>query len=245
MPSKTSPLTSIAPPMVRVRLARTTMQLEKIGIVRSLAYSKHLPDLPIDPYGIEAQDNDPNTINFYCEDIASENVLGSMRISVSGKESLPVQKNFLLPLTLIGCRLAEISRLVIPSSRQNRFVKALLFKALYQYCIATQIRWMIATARPPLDAEYIALDFIDLTKDTGPIPVDHVWGIDHKVLAFEVTTAERRWHKINHPLYKFMLNETHPEIQLFDSVAPMWVRPRLDESETSERSRSADTDRRS
>jgi len=50
--------------------------------------------------------------------------------------------------------------------------------------------------------------------------------VPHRILAFEVFTAERRWHQLSHPLYVFMGQRFHPDIEIFSSVSNMWARPR-------------------
>jgi hypothetical protein len=227
----------------RVRLVRTSEQLFKVGRVRSEAYSKHLTAVRASDQGIDLQDQDPNTISIYCENVVSEVPAGSLRISIADETILPIQRAFLLPPEMLGTRIAEITRLVIPPSRKSKFIKSLLFKALFQYCVAMQVKWMIVGARPPLDLEYLALDFSDLTKTSGYIPIEHAWNLPHKVLAFEVMTAERRWHQLEHPLYDFMFKRTHKEIEVFNSVTPMWERARSGDLDTQSMNLSGESNR--
>jgi hypothetical protein len=217
-------------PTVSVRLVRTSGQLVEIGRVRSRAYSKHVHNVHADDSGLDSQDQDSKTISIYCEDKTSKKTLGALRISIADDEFLPIQKAFLLPTEMLGTRIAEITRLAMPASPNSKFIKALLFKALFQYCVAMQVKWMIVGARSPLDLEYLSLNFTDLTKSAGYVPIQHAWGLPHKVLAFEVMTAERRWHSLEHPLYDFVFKETHKEIEVFNSVTPMWERPRSGDS---------------
>jgi hypothetical protein len=39
----------------------------------------------------------------------------------------------------------------------------------------------------------------------------------HRVLGFEVETADARWAAVHHPLYKFMVQTHHPDLDLADA----------------------------
>jgi hypothetical protein len=54
-------------------------------------------------------------------------------------------------------------------------------------------------------------------------------------MAFEVISGERRWHEAKHPLYKFMCDDYHPDIEVFSSVSGMWAKPRRPFGEFSDR----------
>jgi len=46
------------------------------------------------------------------------------------------------------------------------------------------------------------------------IPLSHVGNIPHRVMAFEIATAEARWTAAKHPLLKFVRQTNHPDIQI-------------------------------
>ena len=108
---------------------------------------------------------------------------------------------------------AEATRLGVCLGWTGRVVKSMLFKALYLYCLETGIEWMVIGARRPLDRQYEALLFQDLIPGQF-IPLRHAGDIPHRVLGFEVDTADDRWSQANHPLYKFMVQTHHPDLDL-------------------------------
>ena len=52
------------------------------------------------------------------------------------------------------------------------------------------------------------------------MPLAHAGHLPHQVLAFDVAGAERRWHGMQHPLYGFMVETWHPDLQLLATPAP-------------------------
>ena len=54
-------------------------------------------------------------------------------------------------------------------------------------------------------------------------------------MSFEVITAERRWLTSGNPLYKFMFDDFHPDIEIFSSVNGMWSHPRRPRGRLSEK----------
>lgn len=51
----------------------------------------------------------------------------------------------------------------------------------------------------------------------------HAGGLPHHILAFDVTSAERVWHGISHPLYEWMVRTYHPTINV--SPVPIFYEP--------------------
>jgi hypothetical protein len=141
-----------------------------------------------------------------------------MRIQTNRFKDLAVEQSVALPAWLQNKSMAEATRLGVGLGQTGRMVKTVLFKALYLYCVEAGIEWMVITARPPLDRQYEALMFDHLFPGQF-IPMRHVNDIPHCVLAFEVGTAEDRWAEANHPLFKFMFQTRHPDIDLSGSEA--------------------------
>jgi hypothetical protein len=139
-----------------------------------------------------------------------------MRIQTNHFSDLAIAQSVELPAWLKNRSMAEATRLGIDLGRTGRVVKIALFKALYLYCVEANIEWMVICARPPLDRQYEALLFEDLFPGQV-IAMRHVNNIPHRVLAFEVGTADERWAEANHPLYKFMVQTHHPDLDLGDA----------------------------
>jgi hypothetical protein len=93
-------------------------------------------------------------------------------------------------------------------------VKLALMKALFEYCEEAGVEWMIATGRAPIDRQYEQLLFQDVFGAGEMVPLRHVGNIPHRVMSFEVPTAEARWRAAGHPLIKFFRETSHPDIDI-------------------------------
>lgn len=197
-----------------VKIASNEVQLGKAVSIRHSAYSRHVPDFAQQLKEPELSDFDPGAAVLVAESKLDGSALGTMRIQTNFFASLKLEESVHLPDWLQGCSLAEATRLGVTDSREGRLVKTALFKAYFLYCQIKQIDWMVITARKPLDRQYDALLFKDVFDDRGFVPMRHVGNMPHRVLAFDVATAEARWIAARHPLYRFVFQTNHPDIDL-------------------------------
>lgn len=209
-----------------VRIVRTDEQLERAVRIRAEAYGRHIPTLGEMLESPETVDRDPNAIVFLAEAKNDGAALGTIRIQTNFNSPIPLETSVDLPPHFRGRPLAGVSRLAVKAGSRGRLVKLALFKALHRYCLAKQVEWILIGARPPLDQTYIDLGFIDVFDDDELRPLATAANVPHRILCFEVFTAERRWHELSHPLYLFMGQRFHPDIEIFSSVNNMWARPR-------------------
>lgn len=209
-----------------VRIVRTDEQLERAVRIRAEAYSRHLPTLGEILGTPEPVDRLADSIVFLAEAKSDGEPLGTIRIQTNFNSPLPLERSIRLPDPYVGRPLAGVSRLAVKAGSRGRLVKLAMFKALHRYCLAKQVEWILIGARPPLDQSYLDLGFGDVFADALPRPLATAAGVPHRILSFEVFTAERRWHALSHPLYLFMGQRFHPDIEIFASVSNMWARPR-------------------
>ncbi len=209
-----------------VRIVRTDEQLERAVRIRSEAYSRHLPPLGELLGTPETIDRKSDAIVFLAEGKIDEEPLGTIRIQTNFDTPLPLEDSIKLPDEYKGRPLAGVSRLAIKAGPRGRLVKLALFKALHRYCLAKQVEWILIGARPPIEQSYLDLGFTDTFADKQLRPLSTAAGIPHRILSFHVFSAERRWYDLSHPLYLFMGNRFHPDIEIFSSVNNMWARPR-------------------
>ena len=94
----------------------------------------------------------------------------------------------------------------------------MLFKAYFEYCREAEIDWMVIGARSPLHRQYEALLFQDVFPHRGFVPLRHAGNIPHRILAFEMETAEARWTAARHPLYRLFCDVQHPDIDVRDGI---------------------------
>ena len=197
-----------------VSVARSDEQLRKAVTMRHSAYARHVPDLAELLKAPESWDYDDGSVVLLAESKLDGLPLGTMRIQTNRHRSLAIEQSVELPEWLQGCSLAEATRLGVTLGRVGRVVKTMLFKAYFQYCQQAEIDWMVISGRAPLDRQYEALLFKDVFPDRGFIPMRHVGNILHRVLAFDVETAEERWAAANHPLFDFVFRTHHPDLDL-------------------------------
>lgn len=212
-----------------VRLVESQDDLRKAVDVRHSAYARHLPHVAARLQTPEPFDAAPGIVVLIAESKLDGSPLGTMRVHTNAFVPLPLEGSVQLPPWLDASR-SEANRLAIVDGHIGRVVKLVLFKAYYRYCLNTGIDWMVIAARKPLDRQYDALLFTDLF-DGLYIPMKHGGDIPHRVLAFEVRTAERRWYAARHPLFSFMVGTHHPDILLpHRAPAPVTTAPGTNDS---------------
>ena len=207
-----------------VRVVRSEEALHKAVAIRQAAYARHMPTLAERLKAPEANDHDQGSVVLLAESKMDGSPLGTMRIQTNRFNPLSIEQGVELPAWLHNRSLAEATRLGIDLGRTGRVVKMVLCKAFYLYSIEMGIEWMVIGARAPLDRQYEAALFQDVYPGQI-IPMRHFNNIPHRVLAFEVGTAAERWAEANHPLYKFMIQTYHPDIDLGDSNIAIRNRP--------------------
>ncbi len=209
-----------------VRIVRTDQQLERAVKIRSEAYSRHVPTLGEILGTPELTDRSIDSIVFLAESKRDLEPLGTIRIQTNFSEPLPLENSIKLPREFLDRPIAGVSRLAVKAGMRGRLVKLALFKALHRYCLAKQVEYILIGARPPLDQTYTELGFDDVFEDALPRPLYTAGGLPHRMMSFNVFSAERKWHSISHPLYRFMYETFHPDIEIFSSVSNIWSRPR-------------------
>ena len=77
---------------------------------------------------------------------------------------------------------------------------------------------VIGARNAALARQYKRLGFTDLAGG-AMVPLAHAADLPHRVLAFDVVSAERNWFAVRHPLYEFMVRHYHPDIRPFAAEA--------------------------
>ena len=216
----------LAPPRVEerlpfsVRVVSDADALDKAVQIRQAAYARHVPDLARTLLQPEQADFSAGSVVLLAESHLDGSPLGTMRIQTNRYEPLALEQSLTLPDDLNGCLLAEATRLGVAEGRVGTLVKTVLFKAFYLYCLHSGIDWMVVTGRAPVDRQYLRMLFEDVYPEIGYIPMQHVGNLPHRVMKFEVRTAQERWAAVHHPLLKFMVETHHPDISLDAAPAP-------------------------
>ncbi|WP_418317840.1 hypothetical protein [Piscinibacter sakaiensis] len=196
-------------------LARSGDDLRDVCLLRSESYGHHMPGLLDALRKPDAIDLDPETAIFLCRDKATGAAIGTARIQTTRAGSLLIEQCAPVPPKLQTQDRAEIARFSAKRGA-DPLVKLALWKASYLYCQAAQARWMVIGARSEaLVRQYQRLGFDDIYEDRRMIPLTYAGGVPHRILAFDVVTAERTWLASGNALYAFIFETTHPDINLF------------------------------
>lgn len=209
-----------------VRVVRTQAQLERACELRAAAYGHHI-DALAEPFSRpEPIDYMPGTLVLLAEDKATGNAVGSVRFQLNCDGPLQIEESVPVPERVARMFLAEITRLSVRPGYLPGLVRNTLWKAIHRYCLASQVEGMIVTSRRSLVRQYRMLGFEDVFEDGLEFACAHVGGLPHRVMLFDVQGAERKWKGSGHPLYHFMIETFHPDIQIFNSVSSSWSTPR-------------------
>jgi hypothetical protein len=199
---------------LRVRIARSDADLDKVARLRAAAYGRHLPEFGARLRAAEAADRDPQNVVLLAEAKLDGSPLGSMRVHFNHRAPLPLEGSAALPAALTECMLAEAVRLNVSLSGEGRLARDALFKSFYLVCAAQGVHSMVICARRPLDRMYRALAFDDVVPGAAPIEMAHIGGIAHWVLQLAVRQVEPRWRAVSHPLYDYFFRTFHPDLEL-------------------------------
>ena len=208
-----------------VRIARSPQDFGAACRVRANSYGHHLPHLHASLSEPDLLDADENTVVALCVDKATGCAVGTARFQTNAGGPLLIEHSVAIPGELKSDTRAEITRLSAIAGA-DPLVKLCLMKASYLFCLAAQIRWIVIGARnEALVRQYRRLGFKDLFNDGHFVPLLHAGRLDHRILTFKVTTAESEWREAQHPLYDFMIETAHPDIQLFSTRSALPARP--------------------
>jgi hypothetical protein len=197
-----------------VRVVQSESDLNKAVAIRHAAYARHVPGLAATLAQPEAIDTDEDVVILLAESKLDGAPLGTMRIQTNRLRPLALERSVQLPDWLACRTLAEATRLGVTGDKSGRLVKTVLFKAFYQYCLAAGVEWLVVAGRAPIDRQYEQLLFSDVFPGGGFIPLQHAGNLPHRVLSFEVGSAEQRWAEAGHPLYGFMCLTRHRDIDI-------------------------------
>lgn len=211
-----------------VRIVRTPEQLLRVCELRSSAYGLRNPALGSALKTPESADYDPGTVVLIAEAKDTGEVVGTMRIHTNLFQPVPMESVIDLPHNLQGQLVAEACRFCVKGSFNSPFVRLALFKAIYLYCYANQVQFLLCGARKPLNEMYKSLGFVPLNGSSQEwwVPVSYASNLPHSMLMLDVLRVDSHWFETGHPCYQFVRRTYHPDIQIFSAVSSVWARPR-------------------
>jgi hypothetical protein len=202
-----------------VRLVEDDDSLSKAVRIRHAAYARHVPEFARTLALPEDGDYEDDSVVLLAESRLDGSPLGTARIQTNLYRPLQVEQSVVLPDWLQGRRLAEVTRLGVAEGRIGRLVKVALMKAFFDYWEKSGTEFAVVAGRVPIDRQYEQLLFTDVFEQGQMIPLRHASNIPHRVMSFEIATAEARWQAAGHPLLEFFRHTRHPDIDIGDVTA--------------------------
>jgi hypothetical protein len=196
-----------------IKVVSNLADLDMAVEMRRAAYGRHLPEFA-ETMDVEALDIAPGTAVLLAQSRLDGGPIGTMRVQTNAFGPLAAEQSVRLPDWLSQARLAEATRLGVGRGAIGRTVKVALCKAFFMYCAQNGVDWMLITARSPLDREYEAMLFDDVYGQNEFLPMAHVGGLPHRVMAKPVALVRQRWAKVNHPFFGFFFETNHPDIDV-------------------------------
>lgn len=197
-----------------VRIVSTEEDLRKAVHIRHAAYARHVPTFAETLKLPEETDEERGVVVLLAESKLDGSPVGTMRIQTNRFKPLSLEQSIALPGWLRTRSLAEATRLGVTEHRVGHLVKTVLFKAYFQYCQLNGIEWMVIAGRAPIDRQYDRLLFQDVYPGMGYVPLRHASDMPHRIMSFDVRTAEARWAAAKHPLFNFIVRTIHEDIDV-------------------------------
>jgi len=136
-----------------------------------------------------------------------------MRIQSNSSGPLLMEGSLDLPPWLSSATRAEITRLAVRVGA-DPLTRLSLWKASYQFCMASQLQWMVVGARnEALIRNYRRLGFVDVFGPDEVMPLAHTGGLPHRILALDNNSLQRRWCEMRHPLCQFFFETLHADLE--------------------------------
>lgn len=202
-----------------LRVVESHQDLLDACAVRAQAYGRHLPEMRQRLAEPDELDYDKGMTVFLCRDKATGRATGTMRIQTSLHGPLIMEQSVLLPPPLADATRVEVTRLAVPVG-VDPLTRLCLWKASFLFCITNDLRWMVIGARSEaLIRNYRRLGFTDVFGSGELVPLAHTGGVLHRILSFDAQSAQRVWGEIRHPLYKFIFETEHEDLQVSSASA--------------------------
>jgi len=201
-----------------VRLASSERDLLDVVGLRSQTYSRHNAPAARLVRSPEDQDLRGDGVVLVARSKLDDTAVGSVRVQTRVRRPLMVESAMELPDDVTAANPIELMRGSITNGIAGRMVSASLAKTTFLLCHRFSFSHVIVTCREPVDLMYRAYRFDELLGG-ALIDLPYSPGARHKVLCLPMDKAPERWQRHNQPLFDFMMNVEHPDIQVdFEQV---------------------------
>lgn len=202
-----------------VRQAQSDADLRSACDLRAAAYGRHLASVDAQWSEPDALDRSGDSVVFIAFAKDTGHAVGTIRLTTNTRQPTAIERSVALPEGIADRSIAELTRFAVRAGHADPGVRLGLMKAAYLWCLSRQVHWMVIGARSDaLVRQYRRLGFTDLAGGM-PVPLAHAADLPHRVLAFDVISAERNWFAVRHAFYEFMIRHWHPDIQPFPARA--------------------------
>jgi len=196
-----------------VRLASSERDLLDVVSLRSQTYSRHNAPAARLVRTPEDQDLRGDGVILVARSKLDGTAVGSVRVQTRVHRPLMVESAMQLPSEVVAGKPIELMRGSITNGAAGRMVSATFAKATFLLCHRFSFSHVIVTCREPVDLMYRAYHFDELLGG-ALIDLPYSPGARHKVLCLPMDKATERWRLHNPPLFDFMMNLEHPDIQV-------------------------------
>lgn len=192
--------------------SQSNRELELAAKARQIAYGKHLPLFGEKMALPDEDDQHPDSAVLLAYSKLDGSCIGTVRIQIANSQALRLEDSFLLPQALRTGRIAEVSRLAIPSRSNSLALRLMLIKAAYWYSRANFVDRCFLCVRHPVDRQYRRFELNDVMKTDEFVPMKHIGMIPHRILWFDVFNIEAHWLLNANPLHSVYFSVCHPDL---------------------------------
>ena len=219
MHTQAIPILNIEPLPFKIKIASPEELAQAIGL-RARAYGRHVPELGEKMLAPDPLDVDSNCSIFVAVSKLDGSVLGTMRSHLNASAPLPLEASVSLPEQFQGKRLAEATRLSIDRLPDSITVRSALFKAFFLHAMEQGVKFMVVSARSPVDRIYAGLQFQDVFEPGVFHPMSHVAGLPHRVMSLDIGVGQEGLR--GNPLYEHVFLTLHPDIDITEARDIKW-----------------------
>ena len=198
-----------------VRLAQGLDDIEKVCLQRAQAYGRHQPDLVtrLTLSKPETEDLRDDVLILMAESKESGEVVGALRLQTNLNQPLRFETELALPERFRGKHLLEAGRMTVRNGPEGRMVLPALVKAAFEISYRVGIDHSLLIGRAPIDRMYHAMQFQDVF-DGEKVVTSAQPGVPVTLFYMDITQADARWIAAACPLYGFMAQTLHPDIDI-------------------------------
>jgi hypothetical protein len=220
-----------------IRLANGRDDIEKVCLQRAQAYGRHQPDLVtrLTLSKPETEDLRDDVLILMAESKETGEVVGALRLQTNLNQPLRFETELALPERFRGKHLLEAGRMTVRNGPEGRMVLPALVKAAFEISYRVGIDFSLLIGRAPIDRMYHAMQFQDMF-DGEKVVTSAQPGVPVTLFYMDMPQADARWIAAACPLYGFMAQTLHPDIDIdFERAQHKFCVPlsKVDESEFS------------